>query len=509
MPEYPEQVATSEYLDTIRRLLIKRMWIILLFIFIVSLSAFVTSLIIEPVYETSTSIRIQQQPFLLTATGRAIRGQKSLAPEALWLKSRFLIEEVMKKLGIGSTAKSQKDYFEVLKKLRDNIQVEVFEDSDTVKVTVHWNDPKLTMQIANTLADTFIERYQSFNRAEAKETRSYIEEQLNLVRLRLSESQQALNKFQKKEGVLSITREAAVVSDQLAKLQAEKYRIDTDLKFARLRLGQVKRRLNQQGKGSSGLQPFLTSNPLTDDSLVQHLRTQVATLETEIASLSSLYTDKFPQLIREKAELAETKKKLTQELSRLTSGAKIATDDPFYQDLTISSIQTQAKINALEEREKALTDLINESRFRAKDLPDKQITYLNLVREEKINEELYTLFLKKLSEARIREGSDTWDVRVFNRAYEPYAPIKPKPVRNTIFGAIIGLLLGISVSMVIEYFDDSFKTIAEVEQYLKLPVLAALPRLQNKPQRKKRKKRRKQPWIQKLWKSLRTRIKKA
>ena len=64
MPENSEQVATSEYLNTIRRLLIKRMWIIILFILVVSLSAFVTSLIIEPVYEASTSIRIQQQVFL-------------------------------------------------------------------------------------------------------------------------------------------------------------------------------------------------------------------------------------------------------------------------------------------------------------------------------------------------------------------------------------------------------------------------------------------------------------
>jgi capsular polysaccharide biosynthesis protein len=70
-----------------------------------------------------------------------------------------------------------------------------------------------------------------------------------------------------------------------------------------------------------------------------------------------------------------------------------------------------------------------------------------------------------------------WDVRVFDRAYQPFQPLKPKPVQNTVFGAIIGLVLGIGLSMIFEYFDDSFHSINEVEEFLGLPVLAAIPKM--------------------------------
>ncbi len=80
----------------------------------------------------------------------------------------------------------------------------------------------------------------------------------------------------------------------------------------------------------------------------------------------------------------------------------------------------------------------------------------------------------------MEENSDLSDIRVFDLAQTPLAPTKPKPLLLTLIGAFMGLLLGISLSFVMEYLDDTLHSSQEVLSYLGLPVLAEIPRVKVK-----------------------------
>jgi capsular exopolysaccharide synthesis family protein len=62
-----------------------------------------------------------------------------------------------------------------------------------------------------------------------------------------------------------------------------------------------------------------------------------------------------------------------------------------------------------------------------------------------------------------------------DRATPPSSPSSPKPVRNTLLGGLVGLLLGLGVALVREKTDRRLRDPDQLEEAFGLPVLACLP----------------------------------
>jgi tyrosine-protein kinase len=69
--------------------------------------------------------------------------------------------------------------------------------------------------------------------------------------------------------------------------------------------------------------------------------------------------------------------------------------------------------------------------------------------------------------------------RQINPAPIPAEPDSPKPTRNAIFGAILGLIVGVALAYGLELLDRRMLRVSTVESILDLPVLAALPHVRD------------------------------
>ncbi|RST74195.1 capsular biosynthesis protein [Siminovitchia acidinfaciens] len=57
---------------------------------------------------------------------------------------------------------------------------------------------------------------------------------------------------------------------------------------------------------------------------------------------------------------------------------------------------------------------------------------------------------------------------------ENASPVKPKPLLNIAIAFVIGLMVGVGVSFLLEYLDNTVKTEQDVEQTLGLPILGVI-----------------------------------
>ncbi|MFV1950775.1 MAG: polysaccharide biosynthesis tyrosine autokinase [Nitrospinota bacterium] len=93
----------------------------------------------------------------------------------------------------------------------------------------------------------------------------------------------------------------------------------------------------------------------------------------------------------------------------------------------------------------------------------------------KVNEDMYNLLLEKEQEARLTEASEVGNIRVIDSAIIPDRPIRPRKMVNTLMGGIVGLIFGVGFAFLSEYMDKSIKSKEDIEKIIKLPVFGTIP----------------------------------
>ena len=119
--------------------------------------------------------------------------------------------------------------------------------------------------------------------------------------------------------------------------------------------------------------------------------------------------------------------------------------------------------------------VLRESGVTLGNFPAKEIKLARLQRQAKGLEEIYTLLQTRLKEGEVAEAVEDASVRVVDIASLPRAPIRPKPVLNITLAALSGLLLGISLAFAREYIDQSVHTRNELQAIAGNPVLGLIP----------------------------------
>lgn len=64
------------------------------------------------------------------------------------------------------------------------------------------------------------------------------------------------------------------------------------------------------------------------------------------------------------------------------------------------------------------------------------------------------------------------------------APVSPRPLLNIAIAVVIGLMIGIGISFLLELMDNSIKNDQDVEKYLGLPVLGTIQEIPQKKDKK-------------------------
>jgi polysaccharide biosynthesis transport protein len=129
-------------------------------------------------------------------------------------------------------------------------------------------------------------------------------------------------------------------------------------------------------------------------------------------------------------------------------------------------------------------DQISQTKVQMKTLPEKELVYGRLMREVEIDNAIYRDLKTKLAAARINEAEKVEDVNIIDSAYPPDAPVSPKKSLNYLVGLIMGVVLGITATSLVEQLDTSIGTIEDVENFIKLPALGVIPYLRTKDDKK-------------------------
>lgn len=325
-------------------------------------------------------------------------------------------------------------------------------EADIIVVRYQGTDPELVRDVANATARHFIGQRQRVQKAEARSTVDFLNDQIAALTQQLTTSEEALRSFREGEAVVSLEAEATAQVKRLAEMQAQRDMVEAE------RAALVK--LVREVEGSSPAARGVEASPY------RRLMAFPTLLRNAAAS----------ELLRLLAEVENARASL---LNRRTL------QDPDVQVLTvrIHELEDQLRsiattyLSGLTSQVASLNEALMAFRDELAGIPAKEIALARLQRQGKVLGEVYALLQTRLKEAEIMAAVEDLSVRVVDPAISPLRPIKPRKPLSLALGLLFGLALGLGMAFGREYLDTSVHTREDLQLATGLTVLGLIPRI--------------------------------
>lgn len=324
------------------------------------------------------------------------------------------------------------------------LHVEPIKRSRLVKIAITSPDPVLSAEMTNAHAQAFIQQGMKLRSQASQEARKFLESKLVELKSRVQQAEKALNEFRRSKGIVSLDEKENIVVDRLADLNKRL----TEAEAERIGLEAQARLIRRRDYDSL---PAVIGNVL-----IQTLKGQLVTLEGQAANLANRYKDGYPPLAQLKSQIEETRQRLAAQMNSV-----------------VESINSAYLAAAAKEGE--LRSQMEKQKTAALALKDATVDYAILSREADTNNQLYDSVLERLKEISVAGEIPSSNISILDAAEVPRQPSGPQKKIALLFAIAVGLLAGLGYAFAKEIFDNTLKTPADVERYLRLANLAVVP----------------------------------
>ncbi len=480
-----ETKETSYQLSEFLRILFRGRWVIVVaFLAVVGAVTYLTYRM-KPEYVATASILILSQDAmestLLNARPTEVLKSRNLNAMEI-LQSRKLAEDVIRLLAESA----YKNELEILAPtdatgkpitfddrvfmFQKNTTVSLLKDTDVLKVSVSAHSPFETAFLTNALADQYYRYCLHSARGEIGEIRQFLDQQLEVVKQQLSQSEEVERNYKQSQGVTALDEETSQKVRQSADFHALYNTTQTELN------GQIRRQeyLRKQLAETKGTMVEDVTNATSP--MIESMQREIADKQTRIATLmagSGPGTDVTVSALEKEVEMI--KGKLVEEVRKVAGGGA-STADPLRtsQQLFDQLLATEVEVKALTAKAEALREVMQNIDRDLERLPQQTLVLARLTRDRELNEKLYLMLNDKYEETRISEAAKSAGIQIVDSAKPPTLPVRPKKKLNILLGVLFGLSIGVGIAFLLEILDDTIKTGDDIER-LSLTLLGTIP----------------------------------
>lgn len=467
-------------LEDIFHIFRKRFWVF--FVTFILTVAFVVIYLIyaTPIYEASATLKIEPQSqgsITDLFSSQITSSRPDISTEVELIKSRSNIETVVDELNLVSYFKNtnpeitKNDVISIVSKM---ISISPVKDTKIVKISVQSPDPILATSIANKLAQVYNELLKSLSKNEYTVKRQFIESQIPKLESELKEAEDNLRKFKEENNVFVLDEEAKNILSLMLNYdsQINSYLLQKQENKATIEaLNEMLKKVDEK---------IVSSETITTNPIVNQLKSQLVEYRIELAGLSNTYSENDPKIVELKQKISETEKILKDEVAKIVT-SQVQSINPAYQELYTQLIESQYKAEVYDSIIESLKILRDTYQKKMSKLPLLEQKLLELERDIKVKESLYTLLLEKLEETKIAEAGVIGTANIIDKAIVPEKPVKPNKKLTLAIGGVLGIFLGILLVFVVEYADKSIKDEEEVKRIARGSViLGRVPRFELK-----------------------------
>ncbi len=325
--------------------------------------------------------------------------------------------------------------------------------SSIVSIGFTSSSPQWAQRISIAVAEQFARLTMDMRYDTSNYARSFLEERLQQLKLKLEASEKELLQYAQKEGIVDQDNKQPQVTSELQGIQNAYSAAVAN----RVTVEQTWRQAEADGGASL---PQVMS-----DATIQAARTRLAQFRAAYQDKLTLFKPSFPEMMALQSQINSVDKDIKTQINLIKSSLK-------------------AQYDAALANERALGEKLKSLREQALDLRGRSIDYTILQRDVDTNRSLYDGLLQQFSQLGIASDVESNNISIIDKAILPSYPDKPNLSLNLLIAFLLGLVAAGVVVAVIEVLDDTFKSPEEMEEQLGVPALGVTPMF-NDPNKEK------------------------
>ena len=484
---------------------------------LVSTCVVISTLMRTPKYQSETLILLNGQQTAPVAPGPESQQAydyyyKNFSTEIQVLRSSSLVANALSRL--------KKTYSNLsVSQIRGNLSIRQAGDADILIVSYTDTDPERAKAVLEALGWIYVDYSLERQRSKAANAIDFIDEQLPEAQKELDETALAINHFRQHYGIVDPDVYAQKVSEFRQSLEQQAQEVMIAISRTQRQYEELRHQLAKTGQDP---ETALAYAVLSEDMIYQNLATQLREIESQYALERTRFHDTYPlvedlrlqreemqNLLRERAQeilgSAVSQVDLNQVLpvsgggatqlnlasqgsptseagatqsnlgNQVSSASRAGTTQ---QNLTNQLLQVETELAAQQGELKAIRQAEAEVAANFRRIPQIQQTYVELKRQLTAKSESVNYLLQRRQELEIAAAQEIAPWEILEFPYLPGAPISPDVRRNLLLGLIAGGLLGVGAALLLQRLDQRVKQVEEVKQLTQLPLLGAIPKVE-------------------------------
>jgi capsular exopolysaccharide synthesis family protein len=305
-------------------------------------------------------------------------------------------------------------------------------------------DPKLAAEVANSVAQSYLEHTYNIRIRSSASVSSFMEKQIEELRAKMERSSQALAQFERELNVISPEEKTNILSARLLQLNTE---------FTNAQADRVRKEAAFNSARGGTLEAAQVSS---QGEALRKLSERLNDTQERFAESKAHYGANHPEYRKLAAQMAELQRQV--DSTRANIGRRIEIE---YRE----SLSREAMLERAVQETKAEFDRLNARSFE----------YQALKREAEADKKLYEELSRKIKEAGINAGFQNSAIRIADQARPPVKPVFPNLRLNLALAFLFSTLGAVGIALTSDVLDNTLRDGEQVARTLRTEVIGFLP----------------------------------
>ncbi len=315
-------------------------------------------------------------------------------------------------------------------------------DATVVLISITDKSSARAVNLVNALTNAYVQYNLDFKNKQSENAILFIDSQLKGITDSLKKSELRLEDYRQENQMLSVSDVSSKTFDRIYELDKEKATADLQADYYKYLKEYMKRGLSDK---ESMVAPSILD---INDPMLVNLVTQLNTLYMKRNEFAASSTIENPVAKQIEMKIRNTERALIENIKNIEETSKIQ----------IASIDQQI----------ALVQKNIES------LPEKERELVDINRQYKVNEQIYSLLLEKRVESGVTRAGNVSDYSIIDKARRA-TMVYPKKSLNYTIAFLLGLIIPIGFIFLKDFFNDKVRGKKDIESIVdNVPIIGVV-----------------------------------